>query len=136
MAAALSASDVTDGEDDDEEEEHTLVEVDEWMMTLMRPRGDAAAHAAGGASAMRRRMQQDAHLMRWRGDAEALQQEALQQEEQLQAAADAAYSIFYTQQTGGRGAPAADQAMLVQKCLLYQYKSTNTDEARQRRASS
>ena len=114
MAAALSASDATDGDDDDEEEEDTLVEVEEWMMTLMRPRGDAAAHAAGGASAMRRRMQQDAHLMRWRGDAEALQQET-----QLQEAADAASSFFWAQQMRGRGPPAADQAMLVQKCLLY-----------------
>ena len=105
MSAALSASDATDGDDDDEEED-TLVEVEEWMMTLMRPRGDAAAHAAGGASAMRRRMQQDAHLMRWRGDAEALQQEA-----QLQEAADASASFFWAQQMRGRGAPAADQAM-------------------------
>jgi hypothetical protein len=114
VAAALSASDATDGDDDDEEEEDTLVEVEEWMMNLMRPRGDAAAHAAGGASAMRMRMQQDAHLMRWRGDAEALQQET-----QLQEAADAASSFFWAQQMRGRGPPAADQAMLVQKCLLY-----------------
>ena len=114
MSAALSASDATDGDDDDEEED-TLVEVEEWMMTLMLSRGDAAAHAAGGASsAMRRRMQQDAHLMRWRGDAEALQQET-----QLQEAADAASSFLWAQQMRGRGPPAADQAMLVQKCLLY-----------------
>ncbi len=103
MAAALSASDATDGDEDEEDEEDALMEVEEWMMTLMRRRGDAAAHAAEGASAIRRRMQQDAHLMRLSGDVEALQQ--------LQAPADAASSFFWAQQMRGRGATAADQAM-------------------------